>query len=152
MGVSMDNWSIDHKKFRKHLWDEYGISDAYYYFGYLNENLNNLYTALQRAGFIFVFKEHSKTMLGEKRGNVDTDIVFEIMRMLLDESQDFDLIYLVSGDGDYYKMVRYLISKNRFGRILFPNGKFASSLYNQINNTMKVSMNRLRNKIEYVKK
>lgn len=45
------------------------------------------------------------------------------------ENNDFNKIILVSGDGDYKKVVDYLISKERFEKILFPNRKFASSLY-----------------------
>lgn len=43
-------------------------------------------------------------------------------------------LYLgISGDGDYKKVVEYLISKNRFLKILFPNKKF-SSLYKTLGN------------------
>jgi hypothetical protein len=37
-----------------------------------------------------------------------------------------------SGDGDYKKIIDYLISKGKFGKILFPNQKFASSLYKSL--------------------
>jgi len=90
-------------------------------------------------------------MLGEKKGNVDTDIVFEIMYKLIEEPLSFDQIILVSGDGDYSKLVHYLQKKSRLARILFPNGKFASSLYNSLDNSLKLSLNRLRSKIEYKK-
>ncbi len=36
---------------------------------------------------------------------------------------------MVSGDGDYKKMVDYFVKKEKFRKILFPNKKFASSLY-----------------------
>lgn len=45
------------------------------------------------------------------------------------ERRDFTKILLVSGDGDYKKLVDYLVKKNVFKKILFPNKKFASSLY-----------------------
>ena len=47
------------------------------------------------------------------KGNFDTNVVFEIIRSLLEE-EDFDDIVLVSGDGDYKKLVSYLIEKERF--------------------------------------
>ena len=37
-----------------------------------------------------------------KKGNVDTDIVFEIMKNLIDNKR-FDKVVIVSGDGDYKK-------------------------------------------------
>jgi len=80
-----------------------------------------------------MFKDHISTLKGTKKGNVDTDIVFEIMKNLLD-NKGFNKIVLVSGDGDYKKIVNYLILKNRFKKILFPNRKFASSLYKKLGN------------------
>ena len=53
------------------------------------------------------------------------------MKNLVD-NQDFDKIVLVSGDGDYKKVVDYLIKKDKFRKILFPNKKFASSLYKNL--------------------
>jgi hypothetical protein len=49
---------------------------------------------------------------------------------------------LVSGDGDYKKTVDYIISKGKFERILFPNGSKASSLYNNLDNMYKLSIDR----------
>ena len=54
------------------------------------------------------------------------------MKKLVDNNDDFDKIILVSGDGDYKKLVNYLYSKGRFKKILFPNKEFASSLYNEL--------------------
>lgn len=47
------------------------------------------------------------------------------------EKEGFDKIVLVSGDGDYIKLVKYLIEKNLLKKILFPNNKY-SSLYKKI--------------------
>jgi uncharacterized LabA/DUF88 family protein len=85
-------------------------------------------------------------MEGIKKGNVDTDIVFEIMKNYSD-NLEMDKVVLVSGDGDYHKTVDYLIEKNKFKHILFPNGKFASSLYNKLDSKIKTSINRLAEKM-----
>jgi len=45
------------------------------------------------------------------------------------EKEEFDRLFIISGDGDYRKLVDYLIKKDKFAKILFPNRKFASSLY-----------------------
>ena len=91
-------------------------------------------------------------MKGKKKGNVDVDIVFEIMRRLIDED-DFEKIVLVTGDGDYIRMVKYLIEKNKFEKILFPNKHF-SSLYNPIayHHGINLSLAHIRQKIEYKKR
>ena len=38
-------------------------------------------------------------------------------------------VLLISNDGDYYKIVKELISQNKFKKVLFPKNKFASQLY-----------------------
>ena len=60
--------------------------------------------------------------------NVDTDIVFTIMSKVVDR-EEFDKIFLVSGDGDYFRMVKYLVENGRFGKLLSPNRHLTSSLY-----------------------
>jgi len=46
------------------------------------------------------------------------DIVFEMMKRIADERESFDKIVLVSGDGDYIKVVRYLIQKKILKRVI----------------------------------
>ncbi len=141
LGTKQDNWFVDLVKLRIYLKDKYKVNEAYYFLGYLQEENNDLYKEIQKAGFIVLFKEHNQYALTKKKGNVDTDIVFEIMKNLLDNT-DFNKVVLVSGDGDYKKVVDYLISKDRFERILFPNGKNSSSLYNSLNNKYTLSLDR----------
>lgn len=124
-------WEIDLAKFRIYLSENYGVKEAYYVLGYLSEKYEELYKEIQKAGFIVLFKEHNGKSKSEKKGNVDTDIVFEVMKNLI-ENNTFNKIVLVSGDGDYKKLVYYLVGKNKFCKILFPNKKFASSLYDAL--------------------
>jgi len=126
-----NGWKIDHRKFRTYLKDKYHVDEAYYFLGYVSEEQQSLYNNLQKAGFIVLFREHSSSLKGTKKGNVDTDIVFEVMKTLI-ERKDFSAILLVSGDGDYKKLVDYLLKKNVFKKMLFPNRQFASSLYNKL--------------------
>ena len=75
------------------------------------------------------------------------------MKSLIDKT-DLHKIVLVSGDGDYKKVVDYLIKKNKFEKILFPNMKFASSLYKKLGNQYFVSLDLddvIKN-IEYIQK
>jgi len=131
LGTKQNKWKVDHKKFRTYLKDKYKVDEAYYCLGYTEEENQALYSSLQKAGYIVIFREHNSKLLGKKKGNVDTDIVFEIMQTLI-ERDDFNKILLVSGDGDYKKVVDYLIQKKKFKKLLFPNKQFASSLYNKL--------------------
>lgn len=133
--------------------DKYHVIEAYYVFGFVSEEQQDLYKTLQKAGFIVLFKEHHAGLLGKKKGNVDTDIVFEVMKMMI-ERKDVSKYLLVSGDGDYKKMVDYLIKKNAFKKILFPNQKFASSLYLKLGSERFDYLEKedVRAKIEYIEK
>jgi len=131
LGTKQEGWSVSLKKFRVYLEKKYQVSTAYYFLGFLDETNQDLYEEIQNAGFTLMFREHNSQMLGKKKGNVDVDIVFQIMKKLYREEK-FDKIILVSGDGDYKMLVDFLIAEKRFKKILFPNMKFASSLYKKI--------------------
>jgi len=131
LGTKESGWSVDHKKFRTYLSDKYHISEAYYFLGFSSGDEQDLYDSLQKAGFILSFREHSIALRGNKKGNVDCDIIFSAMRKIA-EQEPFGKIFIVSGDGDYKKLVDYLVKKGKFGKMLFPNKKFASSLYKSL--------------------
>lgn len=122
-------WSIDFKKFRKYLHEKYSVDEAYYFLGYLSEENQDLYTNLQLAGFVVIFKEHNPKALSQKKGNIDADLVFEVMKKHKEE--DFMLL-LVSGDGDYKKIVDYFLSRSQLQKILLPNLEYASGLYKRL--------------------
>ena len=134
LGASKDDWKVDFNKFRTYLKDNFNVTEAYYWLGYITEKEQSLYNNLQKAGFLVQFKEHSGLQISGKKGNVDTDIVFDIMKKL-NENEIEGKVILVSGDGDYKKLVEYLIEKNKFLKIIFPNKKFASSLYKSLTHT-----------------
>lgn len=141
LGTKQDGWFIDFAKFKIYLSDKLNISEIYYFMGYFEEKYNDLYIQLQRSGFITIFKEHNQYSITKKKGNVDSDIIFDIMKNLIDNN-NFNKIVLVSGDGDYKKVVDYLISKDKFEKILFPNTKFASSLYKKLGNQYCIHLSR----------
>ncbi|OGI58005.1 hypothetical protein A3C60_02240 [Candidatus Nomurabacteria bacterium RIFCSPHIGHO2_02_FULL_37_45] len=124
-------WKVKLSKFKIYLEKKYDVKEAYYFLGYVQDINQEIYSEIQKAGFILVFKQHNPAMLGKKKGNVDTDIVFEIMKKLY-RKDNFAKIVLVSGDGDYKLLVDFLIEENKFKKILFPNKKFASSLYKSL--------------------
>lgn len=124
-------WNIDLSRFRIYLKYKYDVDEAYYFLGYTQKDNEDLYDYIQKSGFILKFKEHNSVMLGKKKGNVDSEIIFNIMKKLY-KKENFNKIILVSGDGDYKVLVDFLIEENKFAKILFPNKKYASSLYKKI--------------------
>lgn len=133
MGTNSENppWMVDLIKFRNYLSRKYSVQKAYYFLGFVDESNQELYDNIQEAGFILKFREHSSVMMSKKKGNVDTDIVFDILKRMY-KKELFDKIVLVTGDGDYKMLVDFLIEEDKFEKILFPNKQFASSLYKKI--------------------
>ena len=123
-------WAIDLMRFRVLLKQRYGVGKAFYFIGVYDIANQKLYDQLRIAGYILIFREHSGSQVSKKKGNVDGDIIFSVMKSLC-EQEVFDKVVLVSGDGDYKRMVDYLIKKDRLLRILFP-GTNASSLYRKL--------------------
>lgn len=152
LGTASEWWSVDLARFRIFLHDRLQVAEAYYFLGCISDEETDLYNSLQKAGFIVSFREHSSVMMGKKKWNVDVDIVFEIMKKLY-LKEEFDQIVLVSGDGDYYKMVKFLLEEERLEKILFPNKKY-SSLYRNMpaQYRMNIWLPDIRMKIEYKKK
>ncbi|MFA6365289.1 MAG: NYN domain-containing protein [Candidatus Paceibacterota bacterium] len=123
-------WEVNLKKFRIYLEENYDVSEAYYFLGNLQDRNEELYKDIQKAGFILVFKEHHNKLKSRKKGNIDADLVFEVMKNLQD-NHELNQVVVVSGDGDYKKLINYLILKGKFKKILFPNKEYASSLYDE---------------------
>ena len=126
-------WKINLARFRVYLKEKYSVDKAYYFLGYVQETNQELYEEIQNAGFVLIFREHNPAMIGKKKGNVDSDIIFHIMKKMY-KREDFEKIILVSGDGDYKLVVDFLIEEKRFAKILFPDLDRASSLYKKLSN------------------
>lgn len=129
-------WQVDLARFRVYLEKKYHVAKAYYYLGYVQDEdqYQLLYETIQDAGFILVFRKHNAAMKGTKKGNVDSDIIFSIMKRIY-KKEKFDKVVLVSGDGDYRVLVDFLIEESKLEKVLFPKRRFASSLYKRIGAT-----------------
>lgn len=78
-------WKIDLFRFREYLYKRYKISKAYYFLGVYDENFKALYRDIFEAGFKIVFRAHNSNSHSAKKGNVDTDVVFMMMRNFCEE-------------------------------------------------------------------
>jgi uncharacterized LabA/DUF88 family protein len=143
---SDNSWKVNLSKFKVYLKDKYNVTEAYYFLGYVQEVNQEIYSEIQKAGFILIFKQHNPAMIGTKKGNVDSDIVFSIMKKLY-KNEIPNKIVLVSGDGDYKMLVDFLIEENKFEKILFPNRRHASSLYKVLSRKYFAHMEDIKKKI-----
>lgn len=138
-------WKLDYQRFRVYLRQKYGVVKAFLFIGYIKEN-SLLYSRLRRYGYTLKFKEtvqikdrKGKTVV---KGNVDAELVMEVMI----EINNFDKALIVSGDGDYSCIIRYLSKKGKLGKILVPNYYSYSSLLTPYRKYT-VYMNHLRDKL-----
>ena len=81
---SPEPWKIDLIKFRFYLKRKYGVENAFYFLGYFKQELIDMYKAIESYGYILIFKESIPNSISSKKGNVDTDIVFETMKRVFD--------------------------------------------------------------------
>lgn len=172
LGVQKFGWKLDWRKFRQFLEDEFGVTRAYLFIGYIPEN-EALYEQMHDVGFSIVLKptydmtrprpelaepikqehnknvkpgEYSEEKKEEKKpvkGNVDAELVLWTMK----EISNYDKAIIVSGDGDFYSLVEYLESKKRLLHLLTPSAHY-SSLYNRYDNYI-VQLDKYRKQLSY---
>lgn len=130
-----DPWRINMKRFRVYLREKYDVEIAYLFMGAFDPEKQQLYMLLQKFGYVLVWRLHAMEALSNKKGNVDTDIVFYIMR---DCYEGEDGVVLVSGDGDFCRTVEHVRDKGRLAKILLPSHKNASSLYKRFGDEHRV--------------
>lgn len=119
-GIRNSGWKIDLIRFRRWLYQKYDVVRAYYFIGLMPKE-SELYTFLQEAGFVLIFKEVVYTKEGTVKGNCDADLVLESVKDVYENSCDKQVI--VTGDGDYSSLVKFLMAKGKLRVILSPGEK-----------------------------
>ncbi len=148
LGVKSLGWDLDFKRFRLYLKEKYSISVAYYFLGFVAEN-QNLYSSLQKAGYILKFKPVLPDKDGLHKGNIDADLVLQVMVDYYENH--FDKALIVTSDGDFYSLVKLLHEKNRLRIVMSPYYKTCSSLLRRVAKEKIVFMDNLKQKLEYKK-
>ena len=96
-GIKSLDWEIDWFRFRKYLNDKYSVTTAYMFLGYIPTN-DSLHELLQMARFILKFKPVIPDDTGKPKGNVDADLVLQVMI----DFHHYDKAVVISSDGDFY--------------------------------------------------
>jgi len=144
LSIRNQGWVLDFRRFRRYLEDKCGVTEAFLFIGYVPEN-QDLYTNLQKYGYILIFKPTLKLPTGKVKGNVDAELVLHAMI----EYQRYDKALIVTGDGDLYCLVDYLARNDKLLKLMIPNKNKFSSLFRKIMPRI-VFMNNLKGKLEYV--
>jgi len=127
LSVRNQGWVLDFRKFRKYLDDKYGVTKAFLFIGYVPQN-QDLYTNLQKSGFILIFKPTLVLPNKKVKGNVDAELVLHAMV----EYDNYDKALIVTGDGDFYCLVDYLIKQNKLLKLMIPDREKFSSLFRKL--------------------
>jgi len=144
LSIREQGWILDFARFRVYLKDKYKITKAFLFIGYIPQN-QGLYTNLQKDGFILVFKPTLSVPGGAVKGNADAELVLHTMI----EYSSYDKALIVTGDGDFYCLVDYLLKNDKLLNLMVPNMNKYSSLFRKIRSHI-VFMNGLRGKLEHL--
>jgi uncharacterized LabA/DUF88 family protein len=119
-------WKLDYKRFRVYLADKFKVKKAFLFIGYVEKN-QKLYKFLKDSGYKLIFKptlEYKKDRKSFTKGNVDAELVLHTMI----ELSNFDKAIIISGDGDFFCLIEYLVGKNKFLNLIIPNPNRYSAL------------------------
>jgi|SRR5690606_39043230 len=153
IGTQKVGWKMDWKKFYQYLQNEYGVTRAYLFVGYIPE-FEDMYRQLHDFGYSVVLKptQDLTRPVQEKndeqdkkpvKGNIDAELVLWAMK----EFQHYQKAIVVSGDGDFYCLLEYLEEQGKLGKVLVPNSHF-SSLFNRYKNFI-VRLDKERQRLSY---
>ena len=135
LGSQRMGWKMDWRKFRKFLRDQYNVTQAYMFIGYMSEN-ESLYEYMHELGFLVVLKptlditpktpvdKEAEKEKPQVKGNVDAELVLYAMK----ELPNYDKAIIVSGDGDFFGLAEYLDEQGKLAYILTPNWQYSSLL------------------------
>lgn len=158
LGVQKFGWKLDWRKFRQFLADQYGVTRAFMFIGYIPEN-EALYEQMHDSGYAVVLKptfdmtrlrpEDMEKLHAANEGQpapvheakhsdkdkepdkqIKGNIDAELVLWAMKELGNYEKAIIVSGDGDFFSLVEYLESKKRLKHVLVPSPQY-SSLYNQ---------------------
>lgn len=124
-GVAGFGWTLDYRRLRVWLSDKYNVSRAYIFIG-LIPKYKDLYTYLQESGFTLLFKEVVYDGAGKPKGNCDADLVLQTARDTYENKLDKAII--VSSDGDYASLVKFLMERGKLRIVLSPHAKDLCSI------------------------
>ncbi len=146
-------WKMDWRKLREFLRDKYGVTEAFMFIGYVPEN-EDMYKQLHESGFRIVLKPtydmtrpRPEQEEGEEKkpikGNVDAELVLWAMK----EINQYSKAVIVSGDGDFYCLVEYLVQQKKLLKLLPPSQHY-SGLYNAFDEYVE-QLDRYRSDLQY---
>ena len=154
LGTKKMGWKMDWRRFRIMLKEDYGVTKAYMFIGYMSEN-EQMYEYMHELGFLVVLKPTLDITATEEdknkddkdkvavKGNVDAELVLYTMK----ELPNYAKAIIVSGDGDFYSLIEHLKNVNKLAYVMTPNWQY-SSLLKPFEDQI-IRLDKLKNKLAY---
>ena len=128
LGAKTQGIELDYGKLRKYLRTKFNVDKAFLFIGYDPHN-TPLYSRLQTYGYVLVFKptvtfedeNGNRTM----KGNVDAELVLHAAAI---EYNNYDKAVIITSDGDFACLMRYLRDNNKLEKIITPTERFSKLL------------------------
>ncbi|MFA6305835.1 MAG: NYN domain-containing protein [Candidatus Gracilibacteria bacterium] len=146
LSIRDQGWKLDFAKFRRYLADKFKVQKAFFFIGFIKE-YKPLYEHLRGIGYHVIFKPTLRLPDKKAKGNVDAELVLHSMI----EYDNYSKAIIISGDGDFYCLVKYLQQKNKLLKLIIPDKNKFSSLLREFRTYM-VYMNDLKQKLELKKR
>lgn len=150
LGVLDQGWKLDFQKFRYYLKQKYHVNKAFLFIGEVNRN-RKLYKKLFDFGYDLILKPTLKIKCNANtkiKGNVDAELVLHSMIQL----PNYDRAIIITGDGDFYCLIEYLQTIEKFGALIVPNPNKYSTLLKQFRNHIYFIEENQRGKLELKKR
>lgn len=127
LGVRSLGWKVDYRKLRLYLKNKYSVDKAFMFIGLVQGN-QKLYSNLQAAGFILVFKPTVRYFVDGKetvKGNVDAELVLHASAI---EYMNYNKAIIITGDGDFACLMEFLVDHDKLEKIITPTHKYSQLL------------------------
>jgi len=150
LNLSIQNlgWKLDFRRFRVYLKDRFKVTKAFLFIGYIEEN-ESMYNGLRSAGYEIIFKPTLAQKDDKYKGNCDAELVLHAMI----ELHQYNQAVVVSGDGDFFCLVEYLLKQHKLAALGIPNkGSYSALLKNEMFGKKKFFIDKIRKKVELKKR
>lgn len=144
LSIKEQKWKLDWKKFYNYLVRKYKCSEVYIFIWYIPEN-QDMYTFFQKIWYSLVFKPVMNLKNGKTKWNVDAELVLQAMI----DYEDYNKAIIVTWDGDFACLVKYLYKKKKLLSVIVPNQKKYSIFLRRTAKEKLDTMNNLQHKLEF---
>ena len=139
-------WKLDYRRFRAFLANQFAVRTAFLFLGYVHQN-QNMYRDFRNWGYSLVFRPTCRGNHGQLKGNCDTDLAVRAIAGCCEDQ--YDQAVLVSGDGDFASLTRFLASRGKLKAIVAPSFLSCSALLRRQSGIGLTLIESLRNELEY---